>query len=256
MVAIPASSGSIDAVGPVAMVAGQFQEQVFERPAMLHLAAKLLERADRQHPAVIDDADPVGQLFGDRQQVGRHQHRAAGPRLRDEQVLDDPGASRVEPDQRLVDDQDLGVVHQGRGEDDALLHPLRVVLAELVDVVAHLERLDQLVDSLRRPPRLEAVHLDDEPEELAPGQLVVEIRLVGDVAQKLPGLLARRVEPADPDGARGRGEQPADHLDRGRLARAVGPEEREELAGPDLQVEPVDGTLGTEPLGHAAGPRS
>ena len=252
MVAIPASSGAITPSDPRAMVAGQLQEQLFERPAMLHLTAKLLERADGQHPAVIDDADPVGQLFGDRQQMGGHQHGAARPSLGDEQVLDDPGAARVEPDQGLVHDQDLGVVHQGRGEHDALFHPLRVVFAELVDVVAHLERLDQLVDPLGGPPRLEAVHLHDELEELATGQLVVKIRLIGNVAQELASLLARRVETTDPDRARGRSQQPADHLDRGRLARAVGPEKREQLAGADLQVEPVDGALGPKPLGHAA----
>ena len=49
-----------------------------------------------------------------------------------------------------------------------------------------------------------------------------------------------------------RREQPADHLDRRRLARAVGPEKREELARAHFQVEPVDGALGSEPLGHAA----
>ncbi len=103
------------------------------------------------------------------------------------------------PDQGLVDDQDLGIVHQRRGEHDALFHPLRVVFAELVDVVAHLERLDQLVDPLDGPPRLEAVHLHDELEELATGQLVVKIRLIGDVAQELACLLARCVETTDPD---------------------------------------------------------
>ncbi len=78
MVAISASSGGTTPLSRRAMVAGQFQEQLLERPAMLHLPAQLLERADGQHPAAIDDADPVGQLFGDRQQVGRHQHGAAG----------------------------------------------------------------------------------------------------------------------------------------------------------------------------------
>ena len=77
-------------------------------------------------------------------------HRAPGSGLRDEQVLDDPGASRVETDQRLVDHQDLGIVNQRRRKDHPLFHPLRVVLAQLVDVVAHLEGLDQLVDPLGR----------------------------------------------------------------------------------------------------------
>src|SRR6185436_14444008 len=38
-------------------------------------------------------------------------------------------------------------------------------------------------------------------------------------------------------------EQPREHLDRGRLARAVGAQDREELAARDLQREVVDGDL-------------
>ena len=80
---------------------------------MLHLHLKLLERADGQHPAAVDDADPVGQLLGDGQQVRRHQDRTTRSGLRQEQILDDTGAARVEADQGLVDDEHLGVVHQG-----------------------------------------------------------------------------------------------------------------------------------------------
>ena len=97
---------------PVA--AGQLQEEVFERPVHLDPLAELGQGPAGQHPAVVDDPDRVGQLLGDREQVGRHQHGHPRPGLRDEQVLDDPGAPRVEADQRLVDDQDLGVVDQGR----------------------------------------------------------------------------------------------------------------------------------------------
>ena len=62
--------------------------------------------------------------------------------------------------------------------------------------------------------------------------------------------------PADADRARGRGEQAADHLDRRRLARAVGAEEGEQLAGPDRQVEPVDGALRSEQLASRRAARS
>src|SRR5215210_5196483 len=141
-------------------------------------------------------------------------------------------------------------MHQRRGEDDALLHAVRVVLAQLVDVVLHLERLDQLGDPPRRRARVQAVHLDDEAEELAPGQLLVEVGLVGHVGDELPGPLRGRREPADPDRARAGRQQAADHLDRRGLARTVGAEEGEQLAGADPQVEPVDGPLAAEGLGH------
>ena len=216
----------VDELGPVhqrPVAAGDLEEQLLERPVHLDLVAELREGPVGQHPAPVDDPDRVGQLLGDREQVGRHQDGDAGPGLGEEEVLDDPGAPGVEADQGLVDDQDLRVVDQGRGEDDALLHPVGVVLGELVDVVAHLEGLDQLGDPPGRDLGVEAVHLDDEAEELAAGQLLVEIGLVGDVGDELAGLGARGGEAPDGDDAGTRPEQAADHLDRRGLARPVGP---------------------------------
>ena len=63
----------------------------------LHPPAELGRACPGEHPAVVDDPDRVGQLLGDREQVGRHQHGDPGPRLRDEQVLDDPGAAGSSP---------------------------------------------------------------------------------------------------------------------------------------------------------------
>ena len=147
------SSGRAAARRPGAVAPGELEEEVLQRPVHLDPVAELGQGPVGQHPAPVDDPDRVGQLLGDREQVGRHQDRHARPGLRHEQVLDDPRAPRVEADQGLVDDQDLGVVDQRGGEDHPLLHPVRVVLGQLVDVVAHLEGLDQLGDPPGRGPR-------------------------------------------------------------------------------------------------------
>ena len=55
----------------------------------------------------------------------------------------------------------------------------------------HLERVDQLVDPLEGPGAVHPVHLDHELEELAAGELVVQIGLVGNIAEELPRLLRR-----------------------------------------------------------------
>ena len=106
------------------------------------------------------------------------------------------------PTKRLVDHQHLGIVNQRGSEDHALLHPLRVGFAELVGIVAHLEGFDQLFDPLGRSVPIQPVHLHDELEEFPPGELVVKIRLVGNIAQQLPRLLARGVEAPDPHRSR------------------------------------------------------
>src|SRR5208337_3271919 len=41
------------------IVAGQLQEQIFERAVVLGACAELSESAHGQHPAVVHDADPV-----------------------------------------------------------------------------------------------------------------------------------------------------------------------------------------------------
>src|SRR6185312_5113850 len=66
----------------------------------------------------------------------------------------------------------------------------------------------------------------------------------------------------DADRAGGRCEQTGEHLDRGRLARSVGTEEAEELAGLNNKVDVVDGCeaavegarkgLGRDRWGHVA----
>jgi hypothetical protein len=108
------------------------------------------------------------------------------------------------------------------------------------------------INSLAGPPRLEAVHLDHEPEELSARQLVIEIRLIRHKAEQLASLRARCAKAADPDDARGRGQEPADHLDGGRLPRPVGAQESKKFARTDLQVKPVDRTFRSKQLGHAA----
>ena len=86
---------------------GELEEQVFERPVHLDPVAEFGEGPVGQHAAAVDDPDRIGQLLGDREEVGRHQDGHARPGLGEEQVLDDPGTPGVEADQGLVDDQDL-----------------------------------------------------------------------------------------------------------------------------------------------------
>ena len=81
---------------------------------------------------------------------------------------------------------------------------------------------------------------------LPPRQLFVKVRLIGDVADALAGLisLGLQIEPGDANGAGIGKEQAAHQLDGRGLAGAVGPEEREELAAGHRQVQVIHGQLG------------
>ena len=96
------------------------------------LLVQLVDGAEGDQPAALDDADPVAQLLGDLQAVRRHEHRGAVGGEVAEDALQQPRAARVHAHRRLVDDQDARRVHQRRGHDQALLHAVRVALRQLV----------------------------------------------------------------------------------------------------------------------------
>jgi hypothetical protein len=66
---------------------------------------------------------------------------------------------------------------------------------------------------------------------------------VADVAPHARGVLGH-VAAHDPGGARGRLQQRREHAESGRLAGAVGPEDRHHLALPHLEVKGAHGLDG------------
>src|SRR6185503_17335971 len=93
------------------------------------------------------------------------------------------------------------------------------------------------------PPRLllalaggHAIDAAEELEVLANGQVVVEGELLGHVPDALPHVLRAEIPPLarELDLAPGGIEEAAQHLDRGRLARAIRAEESVDLAVPDV----------------------
>ena len=93
--------------------------------------------------------------------------------------------------------------------------------------------------------RGQTVHLADELQKFAAGQLLVQIGLIGNVAQQLPRLFAVRLQivAANANLSRRRKEEPADHFYRRRLAGTVGAEEGEQLARLDAQRQLLHGRL-------------
>src|SRR5690606_29208282 len=82
-------------------------------------------------------------------------------------------------------------------------------------------------------------------EDEVPGQ-------VADPAADLDAVGAR-VAAQDEDLARGAADEVEQDADGGRLARAVGAEEAEDLAGADPQVQAEQGPAAAVVLGEAAG---
>src|SRR4051812_10308184 len=180
--------------------------------------------ADANDPSFSDDGHSRACLFDLAEDVRRKKDRPAfRARLLDhgvELLL----VQGIEAARRLIEDEDAGAVHEGLDEDDLALVSGRVLpeLAARVEV----EALDQLlqvgaVDA--------ATQVGEVLEDLSAGEVGVEGRLAGDVADQPLDLdrLVPAVEAGDPRGARVWADQGHEASDRRRLARTVGAEESE-----------------------------
>jgi hypothetical protein len=201
--------------------------------------------------AVEDDRQPVAELVGLLEVLGREEDGGAAVVYRPE-VLPQPVAGlRVQARRRLVEEDQWRLVNQRRRGVEPLLHAAGELLGALVGLVGEVDEVQQVGDApVALAPR-DAVGLAGEPDVLLRCQLRVDAGLLGHVADGLPDLpgLGRHVEAVDPDAPAGRRQQRGEHLDRGRLARAVRPEEAEELPLGYRQVDAANG-LGAVGVGQ------
>src|SRR5690606_20888714 len=151
----------------------------------------------------------------------------------------------IETAERLVEDQEVGLV-QGRGDELRLLqHAFRKLLAALALDAFEADALEAAADPLREPGAAHALQPRDVGDELADPHLAVHAALFRQVAD--PVLRVERGgAPEHGHAARIREEDRHDHPDRRRLTRAVRADEAAEGAAGHDEVEVVDGLLRAE----------
>jgi hypothetical protein len=167
-----------------------------------------------------------------------------GPVLRErpEQRPNPDDLRRVQAARRLVQDEDLGVVQHRLGEPD----PLPVALGERAEDAAfpadEAHALHRLPDGPGPPRARNLPNLGDKGEIIANRQLRVERRCLREVADATADLHGRveDVEARDDGSPLGGGEKTGQDAHRRGLARAVGPDEAEQLATGDLEAHLVD----------------
>ena len=136
-----------------------------------------------------------------------------------------------------------GRVHERQRQIEPALHAARVAADLAVGRVGQPDALDQLV-AARAPLRLRhALQRRLQPHVIAARQQRVQRRLLQRGADRRPhrGALADDVVTRHARRARGGRQQRGEHQHRRRLPGAVRPQEAVDLAGRDLQVDPVDG---------------
>ena len=156
-------------------------------------------------------------------------------------VPDEMARLRIEAGRRLVEDQELGIVDERPREREAPLHPARQHADSHLLLAAQPGEFEQL-----RNARGERRAID---VEIA----AVDAKVLGDGEIRIEVVDLRHDAHADAGDPGGLGHALADHLDRAAigidepeaaakrrgLARAVGAEQREAFAAPDLEGEPA-----------------
>ena len=171
--------------------------------------------------------------------VMRHQQRGKALALpeRDELGLHGDARQRIELAERLVEDQDFGIVHQRARQRDALRHAARKLMRIGVAECRQADEIERRIDAL--PLALQdALRLQPE-RDIVPDRSPWKQRRVlkHHDARRDAVPLMRIAVLAQRAGARRL--QPRDQPQQGRLAAAGWAEQRDELAGLDAEADIV-----------------
>ncbi len=191
--------------------------------------------------ALPEDGHAAADQLDLREEMRVQEDRPALRRFFLQQVADLPPADRIDAVRRLVEQEDVGLVHERGGQAEPLRHPLGELLDPHIGPVGEADALEQPRDPRTEVRRGDARHPPEDRERLAGRQVPGETMPLREIPDPAPAL---RVGDGDPEEGRiaGRGMRQAEEdLDRGRLARAVGAKKPEDLARLDPQVDAGQG---------------
>src|SRR5919108_21771 len=140
----------------------------------------------------------------------------------------------------VTSSKERGVEGEGSGDRDPLLHPAGELPRVMVLEPGQLDELDHLADALGAPAAVPAAHFERQGDVLRHRAPVVEDGVLKDdaVVAVDPGAVGGLS--VDDDLARRRLDEIADDTEERRLPAARGADQGEELAGADLEVDPLE----------------
>ena len=156
-----------------------------------------------------------------------------------ELAIEERRAALVERRERLVENEQVGLVEKRPAQREPLRHATRVRRHALVARLPEREALEQHPDALA--PLRDAVEPAEEVEVLHRGQLPVDERLVGEVAD------ARTIGVHEEIASR-RVRQPCEQAQKRRLPAAVRPGHHGEPTAWNRDVDPAQHALASVPL--------
>ncbi len=193
----------------------------------------------------------AGDLYLAEQVRVEEDRRPARPEIADE-IADQQPAERVEPRGWLVEKDQFWIVDERLRQAGALQHALAVLPQRTLGRIEQIHACEQVLDADVERDAAEPVQSSVEPQQLAAGQAVVKPEMFREEADARPrGAVAdRRAQHGA--ASSGRRHERQEHLERRRLARAVGTEEAEDLTPVHRERQPLDRDLRAESLLQAA----
>ena len=186
----------------------------------------------------VDDADGVRHLLHLGEDVARDDHRRARRREAADLVAQLLDADGVEAVGRLVEHEQTWPGDQRQREPQALPHAHREAPGALLPGVREVHGAEHLIYAALWNAQQPGAHA----QVLARGEVGVERRLLDEAADCVEVLAAPGV-PGKEDLPDRRPQHPADHLERCRLAGAVGAEQPVHLALADMKAHVGYGVL-------------
>src|SRR5688572_1110901 len=236
--------GELDLEHPIRVVTARHQRAVAEN---LRHAGRCSVRQHDRHMAVAltrlhlgdgaiqyfltarDDADRVAETLGVVHEMRTEDHRLPTLPQLDDDVLQRLRIDGIEAAERLIEDDEIGIVNQRRDELDLLLHAARQLIhfrvAPILVGCPEAEADEPLVDAaigvrLRHP-----LELREKTEHATHLHLSVQAALLGEVTHPVGDARLRVRLTEDADGSLIGCNDVEEHPNRRRLSGAIGPEE-------------------------------
>ena len=151
-----------------------------------------------------------------------------------------PHAGRIEAGRRLVEQQQARRAQQRPGDAEALAHAVRVAADLVLRAVGEVDGVEHLADAAFGAFAVERRH---ELEVAAPAEVRVEARRLDEARDAVEGAgaLEQRIAAEQPRRALVGPDKPEQHPQRRGLSGPVGAEVAVDVAGPDGEVDMVDG---------------
>src|SRR5262245_2594903 len=222
---------------------------------LAELADHARHRVVLDDPAAVDDGDMPAQALGLLQVMGREDDRGAALVDLAQEAPHAAADLDVDARGRLVEDQELRLVHERARDHQSPLHAAGQGARDVVTLVPELQLAQVLLGARDGLPARNAVEpglVRDDREHLLE---LVEVDLLRHEADAGLGAVHLPVDVVAEHGDRAARflDQGHDDADRGGLARTVRPEQREEVALGDVEVDAAQRLHAVrEGLGHAA----